>query len=207
MLVFTELKSEHPMIDLHFFRNVRTVAALLVSLLVISAQMSTFYMTTQLLQSMGPNLLWPGLGFLPMSVGVFLMSRFAPRLVVRFGATTLVGIGAALQALALVLMAWRLGAESNYFATAFAPLIDGFGLGLVLMPVTTLAMRNVPADRAGSVSGMLQVTQQLGAAIGLGVVVTVYTSHGTRGKFLPSVQAVRSHPPQPSRCLLFLRPS
>ncbi|MEU3979400.1 MFS transporter [Streptomyces sp. NPDC026672] len=189
LLWIAERRSPHAMIDLSLLRGPSRTAALLANTFVIGAQMSTFYLTVQFLQSLGLDPLEAGLGFLPMSVGIFVMSRVAPKLVRRFGASPLILAGTALQAVALVLLATRVNASDDYLGTAFLPLLlDGLAIGSVMMPVTALAMKDVPAERAGSVSGMLQTTQQLGAATGLAVVVTVYASHAVPGVFLPGAR-------------------
>ncbi len=185
----TQRRSPHAMIDLALLRGRARIAPLVASALVIGAQMSMFYLTVQFLQSKGLNPLRTGLGFLPMSAGIFALSRLAPRLVRRFGPGPPLIAGTALQAVALVVLAVRLDGSGGYFGTAFpALLLDGVAIGTVMMPITALALKDVPAHRAGSVSGMLQTTQQLGAATGLAVVVTVYATHAVPGVFLPGAR-------------------
>jgi EmrB/QacA subfamily drug resistance transporter len=188
-LAVTETRSAHPMIEPALLRSAPRVAALLVSALVIAAQMSTFYFLVQLLQTgLGLSPLEAGLAFIPMTAGIFLMSRLAPKATARFGLSTLIGAGTALQVGALVLLAFRASTANSYFTSAFAPmLLDGLALGAVLMPVTALAMKDVPAEQAGSTSGLLQTGQQLGAATGLAIVVTVYASHAVTGQFFPGL--------------------
>ena len=45
------------------------------------------------------------------------------------------------------------------------------------MPLLTIAMADVPADEAGLASGLVNVTQQVSAALGLAVLGTIATSH------------------------------
>lgn len=183
-----ERRVAHPMMDLSALRSLPRAAALVSSLCVIGAQMSTFYLTVQLLQSQGLNPLQTGLAFLPMSAGIFVMSRLTPKLVRRLGFAPLVVVGTALQAVALIILATRMDG-SSYWSTAFAPLLlDGIAIGTVLMPITTLALRDIPAESTGSISGMLQTTQQLGAAMGLAIVVSVYAGHSVPNAFVPGAR-------------------
>jgi EmrB/QacA subfamily drug resistance transporter len=185
-----ERRVAEPMLDLSLLRSAPRAAALLASTLVIGAQMSTFYFVTQFFQSglrLGP--LAAGLAFLPMSAGTFAMSRLAPKAAAKAGLRGLILAGTVLQAVALVIIGLLVDGGHGYWGAAFAPLLlDGVALGTVLMPITALALAGVPADRAGSMSGMLQTTQQLGAATGLAVVVSVYASKAVPGAFLPGAR-------------------
>ena len=67
--------------------------------------------------------------------------------------------------------------------TAFFPTIGGaffligLGIGTAFMPLLQIAMANVPAADAGLGSGIVNVSQQISAALGLAVLSTVATNH------------------------------
>ena len=47
----------------------------------------------------------------------------------------------------------------------------------------------VEPEHAGSASGLLQTTQQLGSAVGIAVIVSVYAAGAVPGEFVPGLQA------------------
>ena len=57
------------------------------------------------------------------------------------------------------------------------------------MPAASLVVGGVKPEHAGSASGLLQTTQQLGGAIGLAVVVSVYAAGAVPGAFVPGAHA------------------
>jgi MFS family permease len=57
------------------------------------------------------------------------------------------------------------------------------------MPITSLALRDVEPEHAGSASGLLQTMQQLGGAVGLAVIASVFASHAVPGDFLAGAHA------------------
>jgi MFS family permease len=70
------------------------------------------------------------------------------------------------------------GPHTAYFPTIFlANLLIGLGIGNAFMPLLTLAMQDVPPADAGLGSGITNVTQQIGGALGLAVLSTVATNH------------------------------
>jgi len=66
-------------------------------------------------------------------------------------------------------------------------LLNGFSAGLVFMPVTSTILRDVEPEHAGSASGLLQTAQQLGGAIGLAVIASVYAAGAVPGEFMPGL--------------------
>jgi len=189
VLAVAERRVTHPMLRLVLLRDRRRVGALVVTTMVFGAQFSMFFLTVQYVQKvLGLTPLAAGAAFLPMSVGIFAMSRVTPRLVARFGQAPLLMIGT----LGLTAcMAWlsRAGAGSSYFGAVFGPmLLDGVAAGLTFMPAASLVVGGVEAEHAGSASGMLQTMQQLGGAIGLAVVASVYASGAVPGAFVPGLR-------------------
>ena len=53
-------------------------------------------------------------------------------------------------------------------------LVAGMGLGLLVVPLINVVLVAVPADLAGSASGLFSTAQQLGGAVGVAVVTSVF---------------------------------
>jgi MFS family permease len=67
-------------------------------------------------------------------------------------------------------------------------LLNGVAAGLVFLPATSAVLADVAPEHAGSASGLLQTFQQLGGAIGLAVIVSVYAAGAVPGRFLPGAE-------------------
>jgi len=116
------------------------------------------------------------------------MSRLAPRLVARIGPAPLIASGAASVAVAMGLL---LGVDSGtgYFTGVFPSLLlMGLGMGSSFMPITVLALAGVEPEHTGAASGLLQTMQQLGGAVGLAVVASVFAGRSAHG-FDPALRA------------------
>ncbi|MGD9961600.1 MFS transporter [Nocardioides sp.] len=189
-LAMIERRVAHPMIQPHLLRSGRRIAALAVMALVVGAQLSMFFLVVQYVQRvLGFGPLASGFAFLPLSLGIFAMSRVTPRLVARFGPGALIMVGTLGLTTSFVLLS-EVGATSTYFGAVFAPmLLNGLSAGLVFMPVTATALAGVESEHAGSASGLLQTTQQLGSAVGVAVIVSVYAAGAVPGEFLPGARS------------------
>ena len=190
LLVRTERRHPHPMVRPSLLQDRRRVGVLVIMALVIGGQLSMFFLTVQLDQrvlDLGP--LATGFAFLPFSLGIFTMSRLTPALLARFGATRLIPVGTLLLTTSFLLLS-RVSESSTYAGGVFASmLLSGIGGALVFMPVTATVLTGVEPEHAGAASGLLQTFQQLGGAIGLAVIVSVYAAGSVPGEFVPGAQA------------------
>jgi MFS family permease len=102
--------------------------------------------------------------------------RYTDRLVMRFGARTLLFPGLALIAAALALFA--LAPVGGAYASHILPvmLLMGAGAGLCFPALMTLAMSGASPRDAGLASGLVNATGQVGGALGLAVLATVSAS-------------------------------
>lgn len=189
VLVTTERRVAHPMLRPALLRNRRRVGSLLVLALVMGAQLSMFFLAVQYIQRvLGYGPLASGFAFLPLTVGIFAMSRFTPGLVARYGPVRLQLIGALLLLASFVWIS-SAGAGDSYAAALFGPLLlNGAAAGLVFMPTTVLILGGVEPEHAGAASGLMQTMQQLGGAVGLAVIASVYAAGAVPGEFLPGAR-------------------
>ena len=111
-----------------------------------------------------------------MTAVMFAMGRVVPRLTPRFGSSRLL-IGR--PAVAVVGIAWlsRLSDGTHYFPGIAVPLaLLGIGIGIAFTPLTAAGIAGVAPRDAGAASGLLNVAQQLGGSLGLGILITVFAS-------------------------------
>ena len=139
------------------------------------AMTAVFFFLTQFIQDvLGFSPLVTGFAFLPMAASIFAVSRVMPRLLPRFGPKALTTTGAAMMVIALVWLT-QLHVTSGYFPALFGPfLLMGIGAGLGFSPLNVIIMSTVPVRDAGAAGGALQTMQQVGSALGLAVLVTVF---------------------------------
>lgn len=110
-----------------------------------------------------------GLALLPMTLFSVLGNLVSVPAVVKFGRCNVIAVGGGLAALGCFLSILVLGRDdAGRLFIVFSSLI-GFGVAVVVPPMTELALDSAPASRAGLVSSLLHVSRQSGAALGVGV--------------------------------------
>ena len=189
VLAFTERRVAHPLLRPQLLRSPSRVAALTAMAATYGGMLAMFFLMVQYLEDhLHLTPMVTGLAFLPMPLSIFAMSRVVPRLVERSGAVRLVILGAALRVIAFLPLT-QLGPDTNFMVVIAALLFTGISAGLTFMPLTTLALRNVEPEHAGSASGLFQTMQQLGGAVGLAIVASTYAAFATPGDFLTGGRA------------------
>ena len=190
-----ERTAEEPITPLSLFASRVRSGALLARAFLVAGAMGAFFFLTQYLQDvLDLSPIRAGLAFLPLTAMLFLASQAASRgLVERFGERTLMVVGSSFTMLSL---AWltRLDAGSGYAEVLVSLVVLGLGNGLAFVPLTTSALHGVRPQEAGAASGLVNVAQQLGSALGLAGLVTV-SGHASRSVDLaPGLDAVaRAH--------------
>jgi EmrB/QacA subfamily drug resistance transporter len=174
-LVLNEARAGQPIMPLRLFASRRRCGAYLVRMLYLGAMMGFFFFfTTQYLQGiLGFTPLQAGLAFLPMSAVNFAVALLVTRAVRRFGPTAVLTVGVAAT---LAGMAWlsRAGLGSSYLSAVALPMVlIGTGQGLAFAPMTSAGLAGVDGSDAGAASGLVNTFQQLGSALGLGILVAV----------------------------------
>jgi EmrB/QacA subfamily drug resistance transporter len=175
-LVLRERRVERPMLDMSLLTQrgflFNTIAATLV-MFVLSGLL--FVLPPYLQAVLGHDAFGTGLRLLPMMGGLIIAARAAQPVVARFGSRAVVSAGLVVLAFA-ALLGSRTTVDSGYGFTALWLSITGFGFGFSVVPAMDGALGALPRDRAGSGSGLLMTTRQVGSAIGIALLGSLLAS-------------------------------
>jgi EmrB/QacA subfamily drug resistance transporter len=174
-----ESRVSNPIMPLGILRLRGLVSSSVVRGFLVTGMYSTFFLGALYLEHvLGYDALKTGLAFLPWTLTVAVLAvGVTARLVARFGSIRVLVPGLLAVAAGLVILAGA-GAHASFFPTLFlAYFAIGLGAGTSFMPLLTIAMADVPPSQAGLASGIVNVSQQVSAALGLAVLSTIATNH------------------------------
>ncbi|MGC0329819.1 EmrB/QacA subfamily drug resistance transporter [Streptomyces sp. SAI-170] len=167
LLVLRERRSARPMLDMGLLAQRGFLFPALAATVVMFVLSGLLFVLPAYLQAvLGHDALGTGVRLLPMMGGLLVTARAAQPLVVRCGTRSVVGVGMVVLAFA-GLLGSRTTVESGYGFTALWLTLAGAGFGLAVVPAMSGAIGALPADRAGSGSGLLMTLRQVGAALGI----------------------------------------
>jgi EmrB/QacA subfamily drug resistance transporter len=177
--VLWELHSDHPMLNVQFFKNPRFTAANMSITLVFFALFGSIFFLTQYLQFvLGYTALQAGLRLTPMALVLMVVAPVAGQLVARVGTKAMVALGMAIGAGGLWYLAQTTPA-SGYWHVLGGLVIIAVGLSMSMVPATESIMGSLPPGKAGVGSAMNDTTREVGGALGVAILGSVLASHYT----------------------------
>lgn len=172
-----EARSAHALLPLRIL-NDRTRAVSFVSMLLVGAAMfSMFLFLSLFIQNvLGYSPIRAGLAFLPFSFAIVASAQAASALASRVDPRWIAGSGGVLASVAM----WgfsQLEYDSTYL-TDLLPwiVVMASGMGLMFVSLTLTAVSGVDDQDSGVGSAVLNTVQQVGGAVGIALLGTVYAN-------------------------------
>ena len=174
LLVVWELTAEHPIIDLHLFRE-RNFAAATVA---VSAAYVVFFGTVVLLPlwlqtNMDYTPTWAGLVMAPTGVLAMVVTPIIGKNMHRIDPRKLATFGFVVFALCAWMRA-RFDPGSDFTTLALPQWIQGVAVACFFVPLTTIALSALPAQQIASASGLFNFLRILAGGAGTSIATTVW---------------------------------
>jgi MFS family permease len=136
--------------------------------------MGVFFLLPVFLQSvLGYSAIKAGLVMTPLAAVVIISAPVSGTLSDRLGPKWLMFSGTVIAALGFFLT-MRAMQPSNSWPSFILPFaVSGFGIGMVMPPMTSAVMGSVAPERAGQASGVISSTRQIGSVLGIAVMGTL----------------------------------
>ena len=168
-----QLTAEVPMLDVRALTERRFGGSVVVNILAMFAIMGNAVILTQYLQSvLGFSPLTAALWSLVPSVVVGAAAPSAAVLAPRFGRPVVMAGGFVVSVVGFVMISRVDESTALWLVLVAAGLVSG-GLVAVLSLITDYVVGVAPAERAGSVAGLVETSSELGGALGLALLGSV----------------------------------
>jgi DHA2 family multidrug resistance protein len=171
--VWHELRTEHPIVDLRILKNRQLAAGITFAAMLGCCLYATVFVLPVYLQTL--------LGFTAEQTGFVILpgalaSAFTMAVMGRMGAkvdgrvSVLVGVGVFAASMWMHGHFTTLSGGSDFF---WPLILRGVGLGLIFVPMTNLALAELPMEKIPAGTGLFNLTRQLGGSIGIAVTATL----------------------------------
>lgn len=185
--VVWELRSTHPMLDVRIFENPRFSAASIAITLTFFAMFGSLFLLTQYMQDvLGYSPLGAGVRVAPFALVMMVIAPMSTKFVDRLGTKVVVVTGLTIIAGSLLYMVW-LDPDMGYTQVFIDMVIMAFGMALTMAPATESIMGALPRDKAGVGSAVNDTTRQVGGALGVAVIGSLFSS-----RYMPKMADVIS---------------
>ncbi|MFL5997560.1 MAG: MFS transporter [Streptomyces sp.] len=174
--VVFEKRSDHPSIDVTYFKNKVFSAAIGAIGLVFFALMGVTFFSVFYTQSVrGYSPLQTGLLMLPLAAAQLIFAPRARLVVDRFGNRATTTGGMLLIAAMLVAFA-TLEADTPIWLLEVIFFLMGTGMAHIMTPTSVVIMQALPREKAGSASALSNTFRQVGGALGIAVLGSVLST-------------------------------
>jgi EmrB/QacA subfamily drug resistance transporter len=178
--VWQELRTSEPMLPMEFFANRGFAVTNAVSIAMYFGMFGSIFFLSQFLQNVLHNTpLQAGVKLLVWTGAVMVVSPAAGFLSERWGSRLFMVAGLGLQALALGLLATLASVHETYASMILPFILAGSGMALVFAPSANAVLASVRTAQTGQASGATNAIRELGGVLGIAVLATVFTSHGS----------------------------
>jgi EmrB/QacA subfamily drug resistance transporter len=156
--IIVEWKSSQPMMPLELFRNPTFSGVNLLTLFLYAGlNAAMLFMSLNLVQAQGYSQTESGLTFVPFTIIMVLMSRFAGGLADKHGPRWLLILGPLTVGIGMIVLSFvgqTHGPKSYWFTFFPGILILSTGMAFTVAPLTTAVMTSVNSRYAGTASGV-----------------------------------------------------
>jgi EmrB/QacA subfamily drug resistance transporter len=170
LFILVEAREPQPMLPLGVFRSRQFTAANAVTFIVYAALGGLLFLVPVVLQvSHGYTPLQSGLSLLPITFIMLALSSRSGALAARIGPRLQMSVGPLVIAASFLLFT-RMGGSGDYLTAVLpAVLVFGFGVAIMVAPLTATALAAAPADHAGVASAVNNDVARVGGLIAVAV--------------------------------------
>jgi EmrB/QacA subfamily drug resistance transporter len=176
LFCIVEVRQRRPMLDMTLFRKPTFTGGLIAAFGLNASIYAVFtYLALYLQQQLGYSAAQTGARLLAYTGAMFVTSTVAGRLSHAFPVRLMIGAGFVLVAAGIWLM-HGLTVSSAWTHLLPGLIIAGAGTGMVTVPLASTAVGVVAVSRAGMASGINSTFRQLGLAVGIAALGSVFTT-------------------------------
>jgi EmrB/QacA subfamily drug resistance transporter len=172
--VVVEHRVKSPMLDLSMFRRPPFAGSTFVAFVAYFGTFSIFFFTALYLQVVAnASAYQTAVDFLPMAAGLIIASALTGPLVARIGPRWPMVIGCVLAGGGILVASAVLSPTVTFGTLGWVLPLAGIGIGMLLVPVTSVPLTVVPPERSGMAASATNTSREMGAVFGVAILGSI----------------------------------
>jgi DHA2 family multidrug resistance protein len=172
-LIVQQLKSKNPLVDLRLFKDRSyAVGVFLMTVLGFVLYGSLVLLPIMLQTLFGYPSLQAGQAMVPRGIGSLIMMPVVGILTGKLDARKLLAVGLTVGGVTLLWMG-QLNLNAGYWDLFWPQFIQGSGMALLFVPLTTVSMATIARERMGYATSLFNLMRNIGGSIGIAVTGTI----------------------------------
>ncbi len=176
-LIVHELRTDDPVVDLRVFKT-RTyaVGVFLMTIVGFVLYGSMVLLPIMLQTVLGYPPLQAGIAMAPRGIGSFFMMPLTGLMTGKFDPRKLLSVGLVVGGGTLIFLG-TLNLSAGYWDIFWPQLIQGAGMALLFVPLTTVTMDSIPRERMGNATSLFNLMRNIGGSVGIATTGTLLSRH------------------------------
>lgn len=192
VFVVWEARVPQPMLPLSFYRVRAFTLTNFVSAAMYFGVFGSLFLLAQYLQIVPPHTPFEaGVRTLAWTLMPMFVAPVAGLLTDKVGGGRLMALGLFLQGIGLGWINLVADTDTGYSALVGPMIVAGIGMGFVFAPTAAVVLGSVSREHAGKASGANATVREIGGALGIAVLSTVFVAHGSTGSPQEFVDGLR----------------
>ncbi len=165
--IYVELTTEKPVVNLRTFRNIEFAAGNIIMFIAFFSFFGSLVLLPLYLQLlMGYTATLAGLALTPGGVASLISMIIMGRLISRIDPRLIIFCGLLIAATSFYMMT-RFNLFASYSYVVMPRIVQGFGVGLLFVPLTTLTLTEIPREEMGNATSIFNLLRNLGGSFGV----------------------------------------
>jgi DHA2 family multidrug resistance protein len=172
-LIVQQLMSKEPIIDLHLFTDrTYSVGVFLMTILGFVLYGSLVLLPIMLQTLFGYPSLEAGEAMAPRGIGSLFMMPIVGMLTSKIDARKLLALGLFIGGITMIWLG-QLNLEAGYWDIFWPQLLQGAGMALLFVPLTTVSMATIAPQRMGYATSLFNLMRNIGGGVGIALTGTM----------------------------------
>jgi DHA2 family multidrug resistance protein len=175
--VVSQLTREKTLVDLSIFKTRNfTVGCILIFMFGAAIYGAVTILPLFFQEMLDYSAWWAGLAVSPRGLGSIVAMPIVGLLVAKLDTRAMVSTGFLIFGTCSLFWS-MLTLQISPWSLTWPVVISGFSLGLVFVPLSTVTLGALPAEKVGNGSGLYNLMRNIGGSVGISVVETILTRH------------------------------
>jgi len=176
-LIVRELQTDHPIVDLYVFKDRSFATGVFLMTVVGFVLYGSLVLLPIMLQTLlGYSAVDAGEAMAPRGVGSLIMMPIVGALTAKIDARRLLIIGLIIGGVTMIWLG-RLNLNAGYWDIFWPQFLQGAGMALLFVPLTTVSMATIAPQRMGNATSLFNLMRNIGGSIGIALTGTYLQRH------------------------------
>jgi len=175
--IIIELTADRPVVNLRTFRSLSFSAGNIMMFIAFFCFFGSLVLLPLYLQLlMGYTATLAGMALSPGGITSLISMAIMGRLIGKIDARIILAFGISVVAYSFYMMT-RFNLAADYHFVLMPRIVQGFGLGCLFVPLSTLTLTHIPREEMGNATGIFNLLRNLGGSFGIAFSATILARH------------------------------